>query len=85
MNSDEQAISSLVASWHRATAAGDVDAVLALMADDAIFLVAGQPPLRGRSTFEHGRANCWASIAFTRAVRSRRSWSPATLLIAGAC
>ena len=54
MNSDEQAISSLVASWHRATAAGDVDAVLALMADDVIFLVAGQPPMRGRGTFEHG-------------------------------
>jgi uncharacterized protein (TIGR02246 family) len=40
MNADEQAIRNLVASWHRATAAGDVDAVLALMADDVIFLVA---------------------------------------------
>jgi len=54
MNADEQAIRKLVASWHRATAAGDVDAVLALMADDVIFLVAGQPPMRGRSTFERG-------------------------------
>ena len=54
MNADEQAIRDLVASWHRATAAGDVDAVLALMADDVIFLVAGQPPMRGRATFAHG-------------------------------
>jgi len=54
MSADEQAIRNLVASWHRATAAGDVDAVLALMADDVIFLVAGQPPMRGRSTFERG-------------------------------
>ncbi len=54
MNADEQAIRNLVASWHRATAAGDVDAVLALMADDVIFLVAGQPPMRGRGTFEQG-------------------------------
>ena len=44
MSADEQAVRNLVASWHRATAAGDVDAVLALMADDVIFLVAGQPP-----------------------------------------
>jgi len=54
MNADEQAIRNLVASWHRSTAAGDVDAVLALMADDVIFLVAGQPPMRGRSAFERG-------------------------------
>jgi len=32
MTSDEQTIRSLVALWHRATAAGDVDTVLGLMA-----------------------------------------------------
>ena len=43
MITDEQAIRDLVALWHRATAAGDVDTVLGLMADDVVFLVAGQP------------------------------------------
>jgi uncharacterized protein (TIGR02246 family) len=51
---DEQAIRNLVAEWHRATAAGDVEAVLRLMTEDVVFLVAGHPPMRGRSTFEQG-------------------------------
>jgi len=51
---DEQAIRKLVALWHSATAAGDVDTVLGLMAEDVISLVAGQPPVRGRSSFERG-------------------------------
>jgi uncharacterized protein (TIGR02246 family) len=52
MNADEQAIRALVAQWHSATAAGDVEAVLGLMAEDVVFLVAGHPPMRGRSNFE---------------------------------
>lgn len=54
MNTEEQAIRDLVARWHRATAAGDVDTVLGLMADDIVFLVPGQPPMKGRSSFERG-------------------------------
>jgi uncharacterized protein (TIGR02246 family) len=54
MDSDEQTIRNLVAQWHRATAAGDVDAVLGLMSEDVVFLVAGKPPMKGRSTFEKG-------------------------------
>ena len=54
MNTDEQSIRNLVNTWHTATAAGDVDAVLKLMTEDVVFLVAGQPPMRGRTTFEKG-------------------------------
>ena len=54
MTSDEQAIRNLVARWHSATAAGDVDTVLSLMAEDVVFLGAGRPPIRGRSAFESG-------------------------------
>jgi len=54
MNADERAVRDLVALWHRATAAGDVDTVLGLMADDVVFLVAGHPPLHGRNAFESG-------------------------------
>ena len=54
MTSDEQSIRKVVALWHSATAAGDVDTVLGLMAEDVIFLVSGQSPMRGRSSFERG-------------------------------
>jgi uncharacterized protein (TIGR02246 family) len=54
MNKDEQAIRNLIEQWHRATAAGDVDTILSLMADDVVFLVAGQPPMKGSTTFEQG-------------------------------
>ncbi len=51
MNSDEQAIRTLVGRWLEATRAGDVEAVLSLMAPDAVFLMAGQPPMVGREAF----------------------------------
>jgi uncharacterized protein (TIGR02246 family) len=54
VSTDEQTIRDLVALWHSATAAGDVDTVLGLMAEDVVFLVAGHPPMRGRSAFERG-------------------------------
>lgn len=48
---DEQAIRTLIATWLSETRAGNVDAVLELMAPDAIFLIAGQPPMVGREVF----------------------------------
>lgn len=54
MSSDEQAIRKLVDDWHRATAAGNVDAILSLMSEDAVFLVCGKPPMKGRASFEQG-------------------------------
>ena len=47
---DEQQIRDLVATWMSATQAGDVETVLGLMADDVVFLVAGQPPF-GKQKF----------------------------------
>jgi len=52
--SDKRAIRDLIALWHGATAKGDVDTVLGLMDEHAIFLVPGQPPMRGRAGFERG-------------------------------
>lgn len=48
---DELAIRKLIATWLNATRAGDVDAVLSLMAPDAVFLVPGGPPMCGREAF----------------------------------
>jgi len=46
MQSDEEQIRALVPAWMAATKAGDLNAVLGLMADDVVFLVPGRPPMR---------------------------------------
>lgn len=51
MSEDEKAIRSLIAEWHQATAAGDVERVLALIDEDVVFLGAGRAPMRGRAAF----------------------------------
>jgi uncharacterized protein (TIGR02246 family) len=61
MNADEQAIRGLVGQWHTAMAVADVEAVLRLMSEDVVFLVTGQPAMRGRSTFEKGLRGLLAS------------------------
>jgi len=43
--SDEQQIRELVSTWIAATKAGDIEKVLSLMSDDAVFLIPGQPPM----------------------------------------
>jgi len=48
---DEQAIRTLIADWHRFTAAGDLANVLRLMSEDVVFLTPGHPPIQGRETF----------------------------------
>lgn len=54
MSPDEQAIREVVSDWHDATARGDVDAVLALMAEDVVFPTPGRLPMTGRAVFEAG-------------------------------
>jgi uncharacterized protein (TIGR02246 family) len=52
---DQQQIRALVETWMSATRAGDVDTVLSLMADDVVFLVAGQAPF-GKQEFAKAMA-----------------------------
>ena len=47
---DERAIRELIATWLRASAAGDTATVLSLMADDVVFLVPGMKPF-GKQEF----------------------------------
>jgi uncharacterized protein (TIGR02246 family) len=54
MQDDEQAIRELVAEWHTAAAAGDLAKLLSLMAEDVVFYLVGQPPMRGREAFAAG-------------------------------
>ena len=62
MSEDERAIRDVVATWMRASKAGDVETVLDLMTDDVIFLVPGQPPF-GKGAFAAGSASM-KDIAF---------------------
>jgi len=45
METDEQQIQRLVEEWRRRTAQGELDAVLGLMTEDAVFLRCGSPPM----------------------------------------
>lgn len=56
MQNDEQAIRELITTWLSATKAGDTDRVLSLMAEDAVFLMPGRPPMRGRAAFAAAQA-----------------------------
>jgi uncharacterized protein (TIGR02246 family) len=48
----EQAlIREAIDKWMRATAAGDVESILGLMANDVVYLTCGHPPMRGKEVF----------------------------------
>ncbi len=51
MQTDEQAIRTLIADWQKASATGDIAKLKTLMAEDVVFLTLGQPPMRGRDAF----------------------------------
>jgi uncharacterized protein (TIGR02246 family) len=52
MNTDEKVIREVIGRWHDRTVAGDVEAVLELIAEDAVFLTPGHSPIEGRARFE---------------------------------
>jgi uncharacterized protein (TIGR02246 family) len=45
MKSDEQQIRDVIDRWRIATTANDLDTILSLMTDDALFLTPGKPPM----------------------------------------
>lgn len=51
MTDDENAIRAFVDDWFAASKAGDVDAILTLMDDDAVFMSPGAEPF-GRDAFK---------------------------------
>jgi len=69
MQSDEQAIRQLVATWIGATKAGDTKKVLSLMSDDVVFLVPGQPPMRGKSAFAAAQSGAQMSFDATSEIQ----------------
>jgi len=51
MTTDEQAVRAVIDRWLCSSAAADVDTMLALLADDMVFIVPGQPPF-GKEEFK---------------------------------
>ena len=51
MADDKQMIHDLIDDWARASGAGDLETILSLMDEEAVFLIAGRPPMRGREAF----------------------------------
>ena len=51
MSNDEQAIRTWLNDWLRASAKGDSETMLAMLTDDMVFLVPGQPPF-GKKEFK---------------------------------
>jgi uncharacterized protein (TIGR02246 family) len=51
MSNDEQAILTWLNDWLRASAKGDSETMLAMLTDDMVFLVPGQPPF-GKKEFK---------------------------------
>jgi uncharacterized protein (TIGR02246 family) len=49
---DKEKIREVVTTWIHATAEGDLETVLSLIAEDAVFLLSGQPPRRGQEAFD---------------------------------
>ena len=49
--SDQQQIRAVIATWLKASAENDLDTVLGLMTEDAVFLRPGCPPMRGRAAY----------------------------------
>ena len=48
---EKQKIRDVIDTWIKASSENDLDRVLPLMAEDVIFLLPGQPPMRGRAAF----------------------------------
>jgi uncharacterized protein (TIGR02246 family) len=46
MENDEAQIRQLVSTWMAATKSGDIETILSLISDDAVFLVTGQSVMR---------------------------------------
>lgn len=50
MTHDERAIRDLIATWMKASQAGDLETVLGLMTDDVVFMVPGREPTSLKSS-----------------------------------
>ena len=62
MQSDEEQIRGVVATWLSATAAGDAETILSLMTEDVVFLLPGRGPMRREEFASLARASAGAAL-----------------------
>lgn len=77
MSNDADAIRATIDTWIAASARGDAKAIGGLMAEDAVFLVSGQPPMIGRDKFLE------AFTTMTKALKLRAEREERELVIDG--
>jgi uncharacterized protein (TIGR02246 family) len=61
---DQRSIRAVVSEWMAATKRGDIEAVLNLMTDDAVFLLPGQPPMSKEAFASSSRAQSRGQMTF---------------------
>lgn len=64
MSPDQLQIQQVITTWMKASAENDLDTVLSLMADDVVFLLPGQPPMRGRAAFAAASKSMEGKVRF---------------------
>src|SRR5215210_66176 len=72
MTDDERAIRELVATWMAASRAGDLDTVLGLMTEDAVFMVPGREPFGKEAFADLSRGMGEARVEGTSDIRELR-------------
>jgi uncharacterized protein (TIGR02246 family) len=61
---EKQKIREVIDTWMKASAAGELDRVLPLMAEDVVFLRPGQPDMRGREAYAAASRTMAGKIRF---------------------
>ena len=89
MASDEEQIRGVLDLWREASGAGDLNTILTLMADDAVFLTPNQPPMT-KEIFSKNFRGLPGKIEMQQEIKEIRvsgdlayCWSHITVTIAG--
>ena len=61
---EKQKIREVIETWIRASAEGDIERVLTLMAEDVVFLLPGREPMRGRNAYAVASRSMAGKIRF---------------------
>ena len=61
---EKQKIREVIDIWMRASAEGDLERVLSLIAEDAVFLLPGKEPMRGRDAFAAASRSMAGKVRF---------------------
>ena len=79
----KQILENLIAAWKNASDSRDLQKLLALMAEDAVFLAPGAPPICGKEAVESMFRTVWQRVQrHTQNFVIREAWISGDTLIA---